>query len=398
MHSTISPDMRLRPAKKVALIHYWMVSMRGGERVFESLCRMFPDADVYTNLALPENLSSVITRHKITETFIARLPFSRRGMYRHYLPLMPMALESLDLTDYDLVISNEAGPAKGIVPAPGAVHLNYCCSPMRYVWDQYHVYRARAGFLSRLLLPLVTHFLRIWDVTAAARVDHFLADSHHVANRIRRYYHRSADVVYPPVAISEFLPVPEQELSDFYLWCGELVRYKRPDVAIEAFNDSGRPLIVIGDGEERRRLQKVAKSNITFLGRASFDDLKWHLARCRALIFPGEEDFGIVPLEAQAAGRPVIALARGGALETVVDQETGLFFDEPTAVALNGAIARFEDTGLGERCGTACRRNAERFSEANFHAGIAAALRSLGIDPPVPADAGPNPRAAAGNG
>lgn len=361
---------------KVAIVHYWMVSMRGGERVTESLCRMFPDADVFTNFAIRENLSPDITRHKITETFIARLPFVKK-LYSRYLPLMPLALEQLDLTGYDLIISNEAGPAKGIVPGPSAIHLNYCCSPMRYVWDQYHVYRNRSGFFTRMLMPVLCHYLRMWDVTASMRVDHFLADSHHVANRIYRYYHRRADVVYPPAAIDEFLPAPAAEHGDYYLWCGEMVRYKRPDLAIEAFNASGRKLVVIGDGEERKRLEKIAKPNITFLGKAKFDVLKHHAARCRALIFPGEEDFGIVPIEVQSAGRPVIAYAKGGALETVIDGKTGVFFDDASAVGLNAAIDKFEASGLGDVCGADCRTNAETFSEANFHAGIAAALTRL---------------------
>lgn len=358
--------------------------MRGGEKVLESLCRMFPAADVYTNLAIPENLSPVITRHKITETFIARLPFARK-MYPRYLPLMPLALEALDLTGYDLIISNEAGPAKGIVPGPSAIHLNYCCSPMRYIWDQYHIYRARAGWFTRMVMPLFAHYLRIWDATAAMRVDYFLADSQHVANRIKRYYRRDADVVYPPVAVDEFAPVPSAERSDYYLWCGELVRYKRPDIAIEAFNASGRPLIVIGDGEERERLQKTAKANITFLGKAPFETLKHHMARCQALIFPGEEDFGIVPLEVQASGRPVIALARGGALETIVAGKTGVFFDTPTSAALNNAIATFESSDIGATCERACVANAYGFREEVFQDGVRAALNRLGIavDKPI---------------
>lgn len=351
--------------------------MRGGERVLESLCRMFPDADIYTHVAIPERLSDTIRSHRITETFIARLPFARTW-YPRYLPLMPMALEALDLTGYDLIISNEAGPAKGIVPGPDTIHLNYCCSPMRYIWDQYHVYRDRAGFFTRLLMPVFAHYLRIWDAAAAMRVDHFLADSTHVANRIRKFYRRDADVVYPPVMIDAFLPVPAAERGDYYLWCGELVRYKRPDLAIEAFNANGKPLVVIGDGEERKRLEAMAKPNITFLGKAAFDVLKHHVARCRALVFPGEEDFGIVPLEVQAAGRPVIAFAKGGALETVIDGKTGIFFAEPNSADLNVAIERFEASGLGEHCEAACRTNAEKFSEANFQAGVANALERLG--------------------
>jgi len=363
---------------KVAIVHFWLVGMRGGEKVLESLCRMFPDADIYTHIAIPENLSDTIRRHKITETFIARLPFARKW-YPRYLPLMPLALESLDLTAYDLIISNEAGPAKGIVPGPGAIHLNYCCSPMRYIWDQYHIYRDRAGWFTRLLMPFFAHYLRIWDAVAAMRVDHFMADSQHVANRIKRYYRRDADVVYPPVAVEDFVPAQKSELGDYYLWCGELVRYKRPDVAIEAFNANGLPLIVIGDGEERERLEKIAKPNITFLGKAPFSTLKHHMARCKALVFPGEEDFGIVPLEVQASGRPVIALARGGALETVIDGKTGLFFDNPTPLQLNDAIARFEASGLGTDCERDCVANAHGFREEVFQDGVWAALSKLGI-------------------
>ena len=363
---------------KVAIVHFWLVGMRGGEKVLESLCRMFPDADIYTHVAIPENLSETIRQHKITETFIARLPFARKW-YPRYLPLMPLALESLDLTGYDLIISNEAGPAKGIIPGPGAIHLNYCCSPMRYIWDQYHIYRDRAGWFTRLLMPLFAHYLRMWDSVAAMRVDHFMADSQHVANRIKRYYRRDADVVYPPVAVEDFLPAPTSELGNYYLWCGELVRYKRPDIAIEAFNTNGLPLIVIGDGEERERLQKIAKPNITFLGKAPFETLKHHMARCKALVFPGEEDFGIVPLEVQASGRPVIALARGGALETVIDGKTGFFFDDATADGLNDAIAKFETSGLAADCQKDCVANAHGFREEVFQDGVRAALGKLGI-------------------
>lgn len=365
---------------KVAIVHYWLVGMRGGEKVLESLCRMFPDADIYTHIAIPENLSDTIRRHKITETFIARLPFARKW-YPRYLPLMPLALESLDLTGYDLIISNEAGPAKGIVPGPGAIHLNYCCSPMRYIWDQYHIYRDRAGWATRLLMPIFAHYLRMWDAAAAMRVDHFLADSQHVANRIKRYYRRDSNVVYPPVAVEDFAPAPKSELGDYYLWCGELVRYKRPDVAVEAFNANGLPLIVIGDGEERERLEKIAKRNITFLGKAPFETLKHHMARCKALVFPGEEDFGIVPLEVQASGRPVIALARGGALETVLDGRTGLFFGKPTPEDLNLAILKFQTSTLSEKCEQDCVTNAKGYSEQIFQDGIRSALGKFGITP-----------------
>jgi glycosyltransferase involved in cell wall biosynthesis len=358
---------------KVAIVHFWLVGMRGGEKVLESLCRMFPDADIYTHIAIPENLSDTIRRHKITETFIARLPFARKW-YPRYLPLMPLALESLDLTEYDLIISSEAGPAKGIVPGPNATHVCYCHSPMRYIWDQQHVYQKSAGWLTRKLMPFAAHYLRVWDSVSAMRVDLFLANSEHVANRIRKYYRREAEVIHPPVAVDEFEPVQRSELEDYYLWCGELVRYKRPDVAIEAFNANGLPLIVIGDGEERERLEKIAKPNITFLGKAPFAALKHHMARCKALVFPGEEDFGIVPLEVQASGRPVIALARGGALETVVEGKTGVFFHQSTVASLNAAIADFEQSILGDNCRIDCVAQANRFATEVFERNMKKAI------------------------
>jgi glycosyltransferase involved in cell wall biosynthesis len=364
---------------KVALVHYWLVGMRGGERVLESLCRMFPDADIYTHVAIPERLSDTIRRHKITETFIARLPFARTW-YPRYLPLMPLALEALDLTGYDLIISSEAGPAKGVIPGPDTVHLSYCHSPMRYIWDQYNIYRDQAGMITRLLMPLFAHYLRIWDAAAAMRVDLFVANSQFVARRINKFYRREAAVVHPPIMVDEFVPVATTEHSDYYLWCGELVRYKRPDIAIEAFNANGKLLVVIGDGDDRKHLEAIAKPNITFLGKASFESLKSHVARCRALIFPGEEDFGIVPLEVQAAGRPVIAYAKGGALETVIDGKTGVFFREPSSESLNAAIVDFEERNLGLNCADDCRTNALRFSEAEFVRGVTTALVSLGIE------------------
>lgn len=366
---------------KIAIVHFWLVGMRGGEKVLEAICELFPEADIYTHVAIPENLSPIIRRHTIHESFIAKLPFAKKW-YPKYLPLMPIALEQFDLTEYDLIISNEAGPAKGIIPGPGAIHLNYCCSPMRYIWDQYHIYRKRAGFITRLIMPFFAHYLRIWDAAAAMRTDAFLADSQHVANRIKRYYRREAAVLYPPVAVDDFAPVPIADHGDFYLWCGELVRYKRPDIAIDAFNANGLPLVVIGDGEERKALQARAKENITFLGKAPFSELKHHMARCKALVFPGEEDFGIVPLEVQASGRPVIAFAKGGALETVVAGKTGIFFEEASSEALNTAIKRFEASKLGECCEADCLVNARRFAPSEFSKGLIAALNQLGVADP----------------
>lgn len=376
---------------KVALVHYWLVSMRGGERVLESLCRMFPDADVFTHVVDRNAISRDIASHRIETTFISRLPRPLK-MYQRYLPLMPQALEALDLSDYDLIISNEAGPAKGIIPGPNTVHLCYCCSPMRYIWDQYHVYRRNAGWFTRAVMPPLAHYLRLWDVSAAARVDHFLADSHHVAKRIGKFYHRRADVVYPPVAVDAFRPARADEIGDYYLWAGQLVSYKRPDIAVEAFRRNGRKLLVIGEGEERGPLEKGAPANVQFLGAQPFSALQHHFARCRALIFPGEEDFGIVPVEVQAAGRPVIAYGKGGALETVKDGETGILFPDCSADGLAEGIERFEASGLADTCRDACVANASLFSERHFQDGIANALAGLGVlrserrSAPVPVD------------
>jgi glycosyltransferase involved in cell wall biosynthesis len=313
--------------------------MRGGEKVVEALCEMFPEADIFTHVYHPPAISSTIKRHRIQTTFVQKLPRSVYH-YRKYLPLMPLALEQLDLCGYDLVVSSESGPAKGILVPPCTPHLCYCHTPMRYVWDMYHDYAVGAGRLVRLMMPLLAHYLRIWDVTSAARVDHFVANSRHVAMRIARYYRRSAQVIPPPVDTSAFAPVVGE--GDYYLVVGELVRYKRADLAVEAFNRLGKPLIVIGDGEQLTELRAKAGDNIKIMGYQPFEVVRDHYARCKALIFPGEEDFGIVPVECMASGRPVIALRRGGVLDTIVEGVTGFFFEEQDVDSLIDAVIRFE--------------------------------------------------------
>jgi glycosyltransferase involved in cell wall biosynthesis len=325
---------------KVAIVHYWLVGMRGGEKVVEALCRMFPQADIFTHAYAPDAVSETIRQHRVITSFIGSLPRATR-LYKRYLPLMPLALEQLDLRGYDLVISSESGPAKGVIPPPSARHLCYCHSPMRYLWNMFHDYRERSGRLTRLAMPIVAHYLRLWDTVSASRVDRFVANSHTVAERVRRYYGRDAGVVWPPVDTEAFRPAADGQAGDYMLMVGELVPYKRPEIAVEAFNRMRRKLVVIGGGEMHERLRRIAGPTVTLLGPQPFDVLRRHYASCEALVFPGEEDFGIVPVEAMASGRPVIAYGSGGATETVVPGLSGMLFGEQTAPALIDAVEAF---------------------------------------------------------
>jgi glycosyltransferase involved in cell wall biosynthesis len=326
---------------KVAIIHYWLVGMRGGEKVIEALCELYPQADIFTHVYVPEKISDTIRKHRIVPTFINKLPRAAR-MYKTYLPLMPLALEQLDLRDYDLIISSESGPAKGIIPPPRALHVCYCHTPMRYIWNMYHDYRKSTGRLKRLVMPPLSHYLRMWDVTSAARVDSFVANSATVARRIHRYYGSDSVVIYPPVDTEAFSIAAPSELSDYYLMAGELVPYKRPDLAVSAFNEMKLKLVVIGGGEMLDEIRRLAGPTVTVLGSQPFDVLRQHYARCRALIFPGEEEFGMVPVEAMASGRPVVAFGRGGATETVARNVSGVFFAEQSVAAISSAVRSLE--------------------------------------------------------
>ncbi len=371
---------------KVAIVHYWLLTMRGGERVVEALCELYPEADIYTHVARPEVLSDTIRRHRIRETFIARLPGARRH-YQKYLPFMPLALEQLDLRDYDLVISSECGPAKGVITTPRTLHVCYCHSPMRYVWDMYWDYLRDVAKPMRPAARVLLHYMRRWDLASAFRVDHFISNSSFVAGRVRKHYRRASDVIHPPVDTGAFAPA--EAAGDYYLMVGELVPYKRADLAVRAFSRAGKKLVVIGAGEQLSELRRLAGPSVEVMGRQPTSVIREKYGRCRALLFPGEEDFGIVPIEAMASGRPVIALGRGGALETVVEGRTGLFFDEQTEDSLLAAVERFE-ASEATFDPEVIRRHAVRFDRRVFKEKFAARVEGLmeehraGLSRPAP--------------
>jgi glycosyltransferase involved in cell wall biosynthesis len=344
---------------KVAITSDWLNQFGGAERVLMELHGMYPDAPVYTAVHAPDRLPEEMRSWDIRPSFLQRIPFARER-HQPFLPLMPLAFEQFDLREYELVITTSSACAKGVITAPEAVNICYCYTPCRYIWDLYHDY-TRESRVRRLFAP-IAHGLRMWDQLSSQRVDHFIAISHEVARRIRRHYRRDAEVIHPPVDVDRFRPTGEAP-EDYYLVVSRLVAYKRIDLAIEAANLLRRRLIVVGDGPERQRLQALAGPTIEFRGRVGDDEIPQLFAGCRAFLFPGIEDFGIAPVEAQAAGRPVIAFGKGGVLDTVLDGITGVHFHEQTAVALARAITEFDRRRWEpERC----RRNAERFDRKRF--------------------------------
>ena len=355
---------------RAAIVHYWLLNRRGGEKVLEAICRILPEADIFTLFLDPETLSPELRRHKITTSFLNPL---RRG-YRSLLPLMPLALESFDLRGYDLVVSSESGPAKGVMTPASAHHFCYCHTPMRYLWDLYPAYRNEwtASRWKRAAMVPLTNDLRLWDFDSAARVDHFAANSENVRRRIWKTYRREAEVIHPPVDVESFYWKPPE---DYFLMVSELVPYKRIELAVRVFSRTGRRLSIAGSGPEYRNLRKMAAGNVEFLGRVSDADLRELYARCRAFLLPGEEDFGITPVEALASGKPVIALGRGGALETV-PSFGGVFFDAPSEEHLSAAIAHFESMER-DISPADLQAHVRRFSESEFVRKITVALRRV---------------------
>ena len=326
---------------RVALVHYWLLGMRGGEKVLEALCRMYPDADIFTLFYDPSRISETIRRHRVRASWLN----PARRFYRSLLPLCPMALESFDLREYDLIISSESGPAKGVITRSDSCHICYCHTPMRYLWDLYPAYRTRAwtgSAVKRLAMVPLTNYLRLWDYASAARVDEFAANSENVRRRIAHVWRRDAQVVYPPVDVDRFHWEPPE---DYFLIVSEMVAYKQLAYAVRSFSAAGRRLRIVGDGPEYRTLRAFAAPNVEFCGRVPDEQVSTLYSRCRALVVPGEEDFGIATVEALASGKPVIALGRGGTMEIVPpDAPCGILYNEPAEKSLEEALVEFDAT------------------------------------------------------
>ena len=373
---------------KVALVHDWLTGMRGGERCLEVFCELFPQADLYTLVHQPGAVSAAIERLSIHTSWLQLLPRST-AYYRYLLPLFPLAIRQFRLSGYDLVLSSSHAVAKGVNRRGSPTHVCYCFTPMRYIWDLSQVYFPRDRFspVSWALLQALFRRLRAWDIKTSWGVDEFVAISDHIAAKIRAYYNRAASVIPPPVDCGFFTPdsAPQPHGASFYLIVSALVPYKRVDIAVEAFNRLQLPLVVIGVGPERAKLERSASSAITFLGWQSDAVVREYYRRCEALIFPGEEDFGIVPVEAQACGKPVIAFGKGGILETVIPingaapdetpdrTPTGVFFYEAAVEALCDAVSLYRRhvTAFDP---AAIRQNALRFDRPEFKARISSFL------------------------
>jgi len=354
---------------RLAIVCSWLNQYGGAERVLEVLHGLFPDAPFYTSIYRPERLPAHFRQWDIRVSPLDRVPLARQhpGLF---LGSFPQAFESMDLRGFDVILSVTSAFAHGVITSARARHVCYCLTPTRFLWD-YHGYveRERLGKVARTLLAPRLVRLRQWDQLAAGRVDRFVAISRTVQERIAKYYRRDSDIIYPPVAVDA--DVQPAEPADYYLVVSRLVPYKRIDLAVRAFTELGKPLVVVGDGRDRRALEQVAGSSVTFRGYVDEATKRDLMRRCRALVFPGEEDFGLTPVEAMALGRPVIAYGRGGSRDTLVDGATGVFFDEPTIESLKKAVQRFEGISFD---GRRLIEHAQRFDQAVFGERIAAVL------------------------
>ncbi|MBD3282050.1 MAG: glycosyltransferase [Candidatus Portnoybacteria bacterium] len=328
---------------KIALVHDYLNQYGGAERVLEAFGEIFPSAPIYTLFYDPKKMKGCFSDKEIKTSFLQKMPFIS-SYHRIFPPLMPVAVEKLDLSGYDLVLSDSASFAKGVITKPETLHICYCHTPPRYAWDDSHNYirNFNMPLIARPIVPFFVNYIRLWDKEASFRVDKFISNSKFVARRIKKYYNRDAKVIYPPVDLDDFKFRPEK--GDYFLLVGRLVAYKRIDIAIKAFNKLRMPLKIIGGGRERKRLEKIAGDNIEFVGEVSRKEVEDYYRRCKALIFPQEEDFGIVALEAMACGKPVVAYGRGGVLESVEEGKTGIFFNEQNPKSLIDAIRSFDES------------------------------------------------------
>lgn len=351
---------------RIAIVHEWFDTYAGSERVVEQIIKLYPDADVFSLVDfLAPDERSFLQGKSVNTSFMQKLPAARQ-QFRQFLPLMPIAIEQFDLAGYDLIISSNHAVAKGVVTRADQLHISYVHTPIRYAWDLQWQYLEQAGLkhgLKSAITRWILHHMRLWDVATANRVDYFVANSHFIARRISKTYRRPAKVIYPPVAVQRFRA--DRPRDDFYLIVSRFVPYKRVDLAIAAFNQLRLPLIVIGAGAGQKPLQQTALPNIQFLGYQPEAAMVDYMERCKAFVFAAEEDFGITPVEAQAAGAPVIAYGRGGVTETVIDGETGLLFADQTAASLIAAVQKFEQASVTASAQD-IRQHAQQFSEATF--------------------------------
>ena len=348
---------------KIALVHDWLPFMGGAERVLTNFLELYPKAPIYTTICNKSRLDSPLKEANIITSSLQKEGKEIEN-HRKLFPFMPTAIESFDLNEYDIVLSSSSSVAKGVITKPDTMHICYCHSPMRYGWEFSHEYAGKMAGKGSLKSKILNYFLtgiRLWDNASSDRVDYFIANSENVAKRIWKHYRRESVVIHPPVRCNLF-NISEVD-EEYFLIVSRLQEYKRIDLAIEAFNELGLPLIIIGDGPERKKLEGMANENIKFLGRESDQVIKEHYSKCRAFIFPGEEDFGITPLEAMASGRPVIAYAKGGALETVVENKTGVFFSEQKMESLLDAIKKFDTMNFDK---IKIREHAKKFDEEIF--------------------------------
>ena len=358
---------------KIAIVHEWFDSYAGSEKVLEQMLKVYPEADLFAVVDfLPPNKRWFIQNKNVTTTFIQKLP-KAKNKFRKYLPLMPLAIEQLDLRKYDLVISNSHCVAKGVITGPNQLHISYVHSPIRYAWDLQQQYLEEANLqygLKGWIAKIILHYMRLWDNRTANNVDYFVSNSKYIAKRIQKCYRRTAEVIYPPVAVNEFTICKQKE--DYYLTASRMVPYKKIDLIVEAFSKMPeKKLVVIGDGTQFEKEKSKAKNfeNIVLLGYQPFEVLKEKMQKAKAFVFAAEEDFGIVPVEAQACGTPVIAYGKGGALETVINYDkekpTGIFFKEQTVDSIVDAVKIFEKNITLFKPEN-CRENAEKFSEERF--------------------------------